>query len=329
MNYKNFQETDFQVIKSEEKFVPYILNLENKTEFESFAFSENENSFCCLLSVKNTTANLPEMNGLSIKYEKFTKIGSSKSDYILIECKNKLYLSNFTLMLKEILSEYDNSNYSLEKSLNKVISRWRHFLSLPKLNILPEDEIIGLIGELLLLERFLMNDPSDSLVNWVANAGGEDFICDQIVIEVKATLKGKHEHIINGIDQLLIQPNRTKTILSLLLNNSVSHNSFSLPGLIERCEKIIDNNPAQINSLYEKLRKRGYDPRDKNLYENFQFDLIRGGYFKVDNLFPKLTTFELKQSLNSRISKVRYTIDMEGLDNLDFLSTDINLMFKL
>ena len=61
-------------------------------------------------------------------------------------------------MLKEILSEYDNSNNSLEKSLNKVISRWRHFLSLPKLNILPEDEIIGLIGELLLLEKFLIND---------------------------------------------------------------------------------------------------------------------------------------------------------------------------
>ena len=43
----------------------------------------------------------------------------------------------------------------------------------------------------------------------------------------------------------------------------------------------------------------------------------------------KLTTFELKQSLNSRISKVRYTIDMEGLDNLDFTRTDINLIFKL
>lgn len=329
MNYTNFQETDFKVIKSGEKFVPYILKLENKTEFESFAFSENDNSFCCLLPVKNTKENLPEMNGLSIKYEEFTKIGSNKSDYILIECRNKSYLSNFTLMLKEILSEYDNSNNSLEKSLNKVISRWRHFLSLPKLNILPEDEIIGLIGELLLLEKFLINDSSDCIRNWVANKGEEDFIFDQIVFEVKATLKGKHEHIINGIDQLLIQPNRTKIILSLLLNNSVGNNSFSLPGVIERCEKIIDNNPDQFSLLYEKLRKRGYDPRDKNLYENFQFDLIRGGYFKVDNLFPKLTTIELKQSLSSRISKVRYTIDMEGLDNLDFTSTEINLIFKL
>ena len=329
MNYTNFQETDFKVIKSGEKFVPHILKLENKTDFESFAFSENDNSFCCLLPVKNTKGNLPEMNGLSIKYEEFTKIGSNKSDYILIECRNKSYLSNFTLMLKEILSEYDNSNNSLEKSLNKVISRWRHFLSLPKLNILPEDEIIGLIGELLLLEKFLINDSSDCLANWVANKGEEDFIFDQIVFEVKATLKGKHEHIINGIDQLLIQPNRTKIILSLLLNNSVGNNSFSLPGVIERCEKIIDNNPDQFSLLYEKLRKRGYDPRDKNLYENFQFDLIRGGYFKVDNLFPKLTTIELKQSLSSRISKVRYTIDMEGLDNLDFTSTEINLIFKL
>ncbi len=328
MNYTNFQEADFKVIKSGERFVPYILNLKNKTEFESFAFSENENSYCCLLHVKNTTGNLPKMNGLSIRYEEFTKTGSSKADYILIECKNKSYLSNFTLMLKEILSEYDNSNYSLEKSLNKVVSRWRHFLSLPKLNILSEDEIIGLIGELLLLEKFLKNDPLDSLVNWIANDGEEDFIRNEIVIEVKATLKGKHEHIINGIDQLLIQSNRTKVILSLLLNNSVSHDSFSLPGLIERCEKIIDNNAEQIDALYEKLRKRGYDPRDRNLYENFQFDIIRGGYFRVDNLFPKLTTFELKQSLNSRISKVRYTIDMEGLDNLDFSSTDINLIFK-
>jgi hypothetical protein len=328
MNYNNFQETDFKVIISGEKFVPFILNLENKTEFESFAFSENENSYCCLLPVENTTENLPVMNGLSIKYEQFKKIGSSKSDYILIECNSKAYLSNFTLMLKEILCEYDNSNYSIEKSLNKVISRWRHFLSLPRLNILPEDEIIGLIGELLLLEKFLINDPSDSLVKWVANKGEEDFISNQNVIEVKATLKGKHEHIINGIDQLQIQSNRTKTILSLLLNNSKSHSSFSLPQLIEKCEKIIENSPDQINLLYEKLRKRGYDPRDSDLYENFQFDLIRGGYFKVDEFFPKLTTLELKESLSSRISKVRYTIDMEGLDNLDFTSTNINLVLK-
>lgn len=112
--------------------------------------------------------------------------------------------------------------------------------------------------------------------------------------------------------------------MSILLVKSENEYDFNLPRIISQCVEYLADDPGVLDAFYYKLKSRGYDHRDANLYFNHNYKLYKGGYFKVDESFPKLTNHELIQPLNSRLSKIRYTIDMEGLPNKDFLLTELS-----
>jgi hypothetical protein len=324
MNYKNLKISDFEVIAVGEVFVTSKIELDNRNGLEIFVSKENE-TYSCLLATNNDYEKLPEINGLKISHQKFKKNGNDFSSFIVIECQNDGYINNFILILKEIIETYDNSNFEIDKAVNIVISKWRYFLAAPKSNILKEDEIVGLIGELLLLNKLIDKINVDAVDYWVANNGEEDFIFNSTIIEVKSTQKVKHEHIINGIDQLALNPLKQKFILSIIFNKSASNNCISLPSIINECSIKLTSFPDKQGSFYSILKNRGYDIRDEDQYFEFSYEYIRGGYFEVDESFPKLTQNELKSSLNSRLSKIRYTIDMEGLHSEDFNSTNLEI----
>ena len=104
---------------------------------------------------------------------------------------------------------------------------------------------------------------------------------------------------------------------------SASENAINLPTIVKKCAELFAEDPENYDLFFKKLKIRGYDARDYLQYLEFSYEYIRGGYFKVDSSFPKLTTDELSEPLNSRISKLRYSLDMEGLPSSDFLLTDL------
>jgi hypothetical protein len=323
MNYKDLKPSDFELIPKGENITARTLELDIKKDFKIFIFSDKEGAYSCLLPIDSTLVKLPEINGLIIHYQLFGEAGSEKKNYILLECHSKAYLPNYTEILKEIISEYDKGNSELLKVINKIISKWRHFFAQPVSLIMKEDEIVGLLGELMFLSKLILVNNTAALTIWTAERGEEDFISSGKVIEVKTTLKGKHEHIINGIDQLLIETGRVKHILSLLIIPSASEYAINLPTIVKECAEMFAENPESYDLFFKKLKIRGYDARDYLQYIEFSYEYIRGGYFKVDSSFPKLTTDELAEPLNSRISKLRYSLDMEGLPCSDFLLTDL------
>lgn len=326
MNYKDLKPSDFELIPKGENISARVLWLDKKKDFTIFIFTEKTDLYSCLLPVSSTLPKLPKIKGLNIQYHLFGEVGFEKKNYILLECHSKAYLPNYTEIIKEILSEYDNGNSELVKVIDKIISKWRHFLAQPASLILKEDEIVGLIGELMFLSRLLNAHGTDALTIWAAERGEEDFINAGKVIEVKTTLKEKHEHIINGIDQLLVKPGRVKHILSILVSRSSSEQSFSLPIKVKECADMFFDDPENYDLFFKKLKIRGYDARDYLKYMEYTYEYIRGGYFNIDTSFPKLTTNELISPLSSRISKVRYSLDMEGLHNEDFLLTDLSVV---
>lgn len=326
MNYKDLKPVDFELIPKGKKINARVLELDKKKEIKTFIFSEKANVYSCLLQVRSALPKLPEINGLIIQYELFGEVGSEENNFILLECHSKSYLSNFTEIIKEILSEYDNQDFELIKVINRVIAKWRYFLAKPSNQLLSEEKIIGLIGELMFLSKLIRIYNEDALNIWTANSGEEDFINLGKIIEVKTTLNEKHEHIINGIDQLLIKDGSEKQILSLLLTKSSNLNSISLPIIIDECAENFAEDPENYDLFYKKLSNRGYDVRDNSEYLEYSYIVNRGGYFNVDSSFPKLTKAELASPLNSRISKIRYTVDMEGLPCKDFRTTDLKVI---
>lgn len=324
MNFKDLKISDFDIVSVGDIFISSKIELDKRTNLE-ISVSKEKGIYYCLLSVENINEKLPEINGLKISYQQYKKNGTEFSDFIVIECANDGYLNNFILIIKEIIEIYDNSVFDISKAVNIVISKWRYFLASPKTTILKEEQIIGLIGELIFLDKLLDKVNVDAVDFWVASKGEEDFIFNSTIIEVKSTQKDKHEHIINGIDQLLLYPQKNKFILSMLFCKSSNQNGINLPLIIESCSNKLNSFPDKKDKFFSILNDLGYDIRDSDLYNVFEYELLRGGYFKVDEDFPKLTQDELKFSLSSRISKVRYTIDMEGLPNFDFQLTDLEM----
>ncbi len=73
------------------------------------------------------------------------------------------------------------------------------------------------------------------------------------------------------------------------------------------------NNANAIERFHELLAGCGYSRIHKEEYRKTKFDIYDGKFFTVNENFPKLTSDRLKQPLDSRVSEIRYTIDLEGL----------------
>lgn len=317
MNYKQIVPSVFESLPEGERIHARRIKLDNRSDIKAFIFKESSSKYSCLLSTDDTLSELPKINGLKIVYDNFGEEGLGKTWFILIECSIPAYFKNYIEILKEILTDFDEGKEDITFSVQKVISKWRHFLSKPKSEILHEDKIIGLLGELIFLNTLIPGYSQNSVSMWTADRGEEDFVQNEKVVEVKTTLKEKHEHIINGIDQLRVLPGRLKHICSFLFVKSNNDVAINLPGIIADVASQLEAFPEAYELFYRKLKHQGYDTRDSELYRDFSYLPLKSAVFLVDENFPKLTTDELSHALNARISKIRYLLDMEGLANID------------
>ena len=92
---------------------------------------------------------------------------------------------------------------------------------------------------------------------WVADSQPIDFSIQNNLIEVKTTLKDKHSHIINGLDQLKIIKSKSKYILSILVKKSdiKTKDTLNLINCIEQIESKIAEEPEIKDIFYSKIKK--------------------------------------------------------------------------
>ena len=328
MNYKDFGHQEFEKIPKGNKITALKLELDNKVATTVLVFSEKVGVYTCLLPADAALFKLPEISGLSIRYERFAETGDAQKDYILIECNAQAYLKYFTDILKEIITEFDRSNAGMSICVGRVISRWRHFLSAPISQILSEEDILGLLGEIVFLRKLVVVFGPESVLMWTADRGEEDFIYENLIIEVKSSLKEFHQHVINGIDQLHVASQFKKYLLSFLFVRMEIGDIMNLPLIIDEITEKLREFPKEQDTFYQKLKLRGYDIRDSQNYLPFSYHFLKGGYFEINEDFPKLTTQSLINPLSPRISKIRYLVDLEGLPNFDFSTFDLKSLFK-
>ena len=318
MIYKELKPRDFETLPPGDKIDALPLTHEYRKDKKVYIFRDSFSSYSCLFQTDVTTQTFPELNGLEVKYETFGEPGKPKTDYIIITCSLNAYYKDYCKIIKEIISDFDSGKFDYGVSVIKIIKKWKHFWANDKKDIMTDDNILGLVGELLFLQKTILLYQGDAVDYWTANRGVEDFIRINNVIEVKSSIKANHAHTINGIDQLLVIPGKMKHILSLLFTRTNADEGLNLPTLIIAIIKLLESDPAAIDLFIKKVKTRGYDIRDEEDYLDIKFVFYKGGFFLVDEYFPKLTTLELKLPLSPRISEIRYTLDMEGLPHLKF-----------
>lgn len=172
-----------------------------------------------------------------------------------------------------------------ETILNRFYAWKKMFSSLNKQ--LSENEIMGLIGELLFLKDFLFPRYGQSIAikSWSGqDLTHKDFSLDNIWYEVKAIHAAKNFINISSLEQL--QSNNVGEIVVIMLEKmSANFNGVNINKLIE---EIIGSLSMQEDrdSFIIKVTKQGFSPDE--IYNDWVYDVKSTNRYKVDESFPAL-----------------------------------------
>jgi hypothetical protein len=180
---------------------------------------------------------------------------------------------------------------------------------------------IGLLGELLFLERLVNAGGTANLSSWVGPIGEpHDFRTEKREFEVKTTVSTRRVHTIHGTDQMLASPGCSLFLVSVLLGPSGAAKGFSLAGKVSELTKRLGASPAHLVKFRDAVEACGYREADKAHYSR-AFILRRPlAIAPVDSTFPAITRNAVQTalgSLASRIESIQYDVDVEGLEHED------------
>lgn len=258
--------------------------------------------------------------GMSVEYREIDVIDEGVKGVFDFSCNSIGFKHNFITIFNDVLKAAETSK-NLKKSTKQVIEKWFYFLQLPRKEELNFAQILGLTGELLSLENFMQLTQNMSLCldSWVGPLKARrDFIFKKIEIEVKTSAKQQgHVHKINGIDQLEQTEEKNIFLYSWNILRDYSENAYSINNVISRIVNIMENEGSLNENFFDKLYESGYDIRDKNIYDNIRLRTINNFIAPVDEKFPAITRNSFVSSLNNRIVRIDYEIDINGIKTID------------
>ncbi|MFF9173756.1 PD-(D/E)XK motif protein [Streptomyces sp. NPDC014793] len=194
------------------------------------------------------------------------------------------------------------------KALYGVLDRWKALFQSQGAPLGPE-QVAGLFGELLVLQRLLARDPSAHRL-WRGPGGHpHDFVARKSAVEVKTTTatKGRRTRI-HGLDQLDAPENGVLSLAWFRLETPDAGGSGT--GFMELLRQVLHSCDDE-SALLELLAAVGYRSVDAGRYQDLRFVVREEGWYRVAPTFPRLTTRTLMDAgVPISILDVEYTIDL-------------------
>lgn len=192
---------------------------------------------------------------------------------------------------------------------------------LEEMPLLGIERQLGLLGELMFLERQVAQASLVALDSWVGPMGEpHDFRVDAREFEVKTTLSPRRIHTIHGPEQLVPSQGCDLYLVSILLGPPGMADGFSLGDKVTQLAALFGTVAARLTQFETSLETCGFRDADKGHY-NRQFALRRPfGLAAVDSNFPAITRSTVQQALGHlapRVESLQYDVDIEGLEHED------------
>lgn len=190
------------------------------------------------------------------------------------------------------------------------LRRWQNFLKRKHPNILPEEKIKGLIGELLFIRNNLIPKygSTDAIKFWQGPEGSpQDFNINQIAVEVKCQMGGSTPNIkISSADQLYTQlPKLYLYVVTMGKSDEANKDSINLNQLVSHIQILLDKESSSSISRFEDLlMEAGYVYNEK--YEDYNYVISGIQIFQISENFPRITSPDLKPG----IIKVSYNVSL-------------------
>jgi hypothetical protein len=177
---------------------------------------------------------------------------------------------------------------------------------------------IGLLGELLFLERLVRTGGGGALDSWLGPTGEpHDFRVNSVEFEVKTTLAPHRVHTIHGAEQLVASQSCSLYLVSVLLGPPGATAGFSLADKVAALSGHFDSLPGRLTQFETALTACGFHTADSQHYTR-RYAMRRPlGIVRVDSSFPAITRPIIQralESLASRIESLQYEVNIEGLE---------------
>lgn len=310
---KNWQLVETDILSKEKKYYRNIfpeLNIEIRTcLFGSNLNKSIEFVFDKKINLSSKFENI-KLKGLTVNI--LEDLENKEKKFISLKLKNNNLLEIFLELIESIIDEvkFENDKSIIINLIIKKIHVWIKFFKREKFESLSEEEIRGLMGELLFIKKFSANKDGfkKNIYNWKGCENGlHDFDFKEIKAEIKTFAKSGVIHI-SYAEQLDI--NKYKEIYLICFNLLKDNGTFSLNELVAEIKSKIDKDLLLI--FQDKLKSYGYFDIHKDEY-NEKYKNLKEYYFKVDKEFPKI----LYKDLHNAISKVAYKLDTNLLLSFD------------
>ena len=222
-----------------------------------------------------------------------------------------------------ICTDLIHSTYTCVGDSNAVIVilrrlvRWHEFLKKKRAHLLAEDEIKGLIGELLFLKNHLIPEfgSGQAVKFWQGPEGSpQDFNVNDSAIEVKCKLGAAIPYVkISSIDQLC--PNLPEMYLFVVTLGKTSPETegvVNLPGSISLIRaNLEDAGSEQIERFNDLLYMIGY--LDSPSYLEFSYLFTGENMYQVTKEFPRICPGDISTS----IVKLTYNISIDECESFE------------
>ena len=212
--------------------------------------------------------------------------------------------------LVEQTKELKDESEGYQTIINRFF-QWKKMFVSSKKNFLTEPEIMGLIGEILILRDYLSGKLglSKALKSWSGQElTHKDFSFDNTWIESKAISRSAQNVKISSLEQLDSDFEGELAIHSLE-KMSTEYNGITLNKLILDTQSMFLSNEEK-ESFMAKVALQGYEYN--NYYDDFVYEISSFKRYSVNSDFPKLTHRDLPVA----IRKAMYELSL--VDIADF-----------
>lgn len=236
------------------------------------------------------------------------RIAEGGTHYLTVFCRLADLHRVFTQFCRELVESIEDAS-SPAREASGAFDRWRALFSEAEQHgLLSEEALIGLIGELIAVERLLFHGAPSDLRFWVGPLSDvHDLRSATHAIEVKATLVREGRIVeISSIYQLQEPAGSDLVLLHLRFDRDPG--GLSLPDLVTR----ILAAGARNQELERRLREVGVDPNDLTPYAIKRFRLADTRAYDVNGTaFPRLVRSDFASGdLPPGTLRVSYAIDL-------------------
>lgn len=263
--------------------------------------------------------NKGELRLLFIAGKNYIKVDDSEIIKVKVGLRNDgRYAYSFILMDQRFKNQffrlcYDlaDSSYNCKKNneaysyVISLFSKWQKMMKISKGNILSEEEVKGLIAELIVLSELLDSNMGKTTVinGWQGPEGYyQDFVFKDLWYEVKALSKRSDKIIISSIEQLDINEFGRIYVVALDKVELGAQGCITLNEIIKNVETRLADDIILMDKFKDKLTKVGYFYSEE--YDNLIYKIDKIRIYNVDDKFPRLKRIEIPV----QIGKVKYEI---------------------